>query len=260
MMKAFGYGVFCTLVLAIAGITGLVASGSLPVAAAKPESTLVAWLLHTAFERRVSREATSIQLPAGLDVPERIQEGARNFASMCSGCHTPPGKEASVVSRGLNPSPPKLVNIKGDHSATELFWVISNGVRMSGMPAFGPTHSEGQIWALVSFIGYAESLDAVGYSQYLLEAREAGHQLMGEGATGDGHHHRHFDEEPAPESDIGATPGSQSENHSGEPEPTAVDDAPERMGTEGGSSDHHDHGEHDHTEHDHSEHDHGDQH
>jgi hypothetical protein len=34
----------------------------------------------------------------------------------------------------------------------ELFWVVSNGIRMTGMPAFAPTHKEDEIWKIVAFV------------------------------------------------------------------------------------------------------------
>ncbi len=34
----------------------------------------------------------------------------------------------------------------------ELFWVVSNGIRMTGMPAFSPTHKEDEIWKIVAFV------------------------------------------------------------------------------------------------------------
>lgn len=247
-MRLFFYGVLFTLILALAGITALVTSGAIPVAAAKKEPSLVAWFLHTVFERRVVSEAQSISSPEDLETLERAQEGARSFASMCAGCHTPPGKDPSVVSRGLNPSPPQLVDIRGHHRAAELFWVISNGVRMTGMPAFGPSHSEEQIWALVSFLQFAESLDDLSYSEYLHQARAA----VDPNAEGDGHDHRHFDEDQVPVGDEAGSPASAEEPPDEESlDPESLDEKPGDEIAPVENPQPHRHGEHDHGDHQH---------
>ncbi len=35
---------------------------------------------------------------------------------------------------------------------TEAFWIIKNGIKMTSMPAFGPTHSDQKIWAITDFL------------------------------------------------------------------------------------------------------------
>jgi mono/diheme cytochrome c family protein len=40
----------------------------------------------------------------------------------------------------------------------ELFWVVQNGIRMTGMPAFGPTHKDEEIWKIVAFLRHLPAL------------------------------------------------------------------------------------------------------
>ena len=50
------------------------------------------------------------------------------------------------IAQGLNPSPPDLFRLGRDAGADETFWFIRNGVKMTGMPSFGKTHSDQEIW------------------------------------------------------------------------------------------------------------------
>lgn len=47
---------------------------------------------------------------------------------------------------------------------SQIFWIVKNGVRMTGMPAFGPTHDDDRIWAIVAFV---QTLQGMSSDQYL---------------------------------------------------------------------------------------------
>jgi mono/diheme cytochrome c family protein len=72
---------------------------------------------------------------------------------MCRLCHGAPGEFLLEFAQGLNPKAPILasqdVQARGDH---ELYWIVKNGIKMTGMPAFGPTHDEGELWSIISFL------------------------------------------------------------------------------------------------------------
>ena len=66
------------------------------------------------------------------------------------------------MSVGLYPAPPNLTLANTEHeghehgddveAARENFWVIKHGIKASGMPAWGKTHDDERIWAMVAFI------------------------------------------------------------------------------------------------------------
>ena len=64
---------------------------------------------------------------------------------MCVVCHGAPGKEPSYIRQGLRPEPPNLAESSKRWGGAELFWIIKNGIKMTGMPAFGPTHQDEEI-------------------------------------------------------------------------------------------------------------------
>ncbi len=160
--------------LAIAAATSgvaLVYSGVADVAATSQHWPLTSWILSTTMESSVRRHARGISPPAGFDADEHVHEGARAYAAMCASCHGAPGKEPGVVGKGLNPRPPDLSKTAADWSPGEVFWVTANGVRMTGMPAFGPTHSEEELWDLVALVKRLPGMSTAEY-RALVPSRE----------------------------------------------------------------------------------------
>ena len=188
-MKAFLLGVAVTLVVAAGMVVTLVSGGYFTIAASAHETSFMRWLLHSVYENTLAVRAADIQVPENLNSPAMIDRGARDFDSMCSPCHTPPGQQRSAIHLGLSPQPPKLIELMDGRTPAEAFWVLDNGIRMTGMPAFGETHDDRQLWQLVAFI-----TDAGTYTARQYEAR------VPASATADSHDHDHghFDRSPAP--------------------------------------------------------------
>jgi mono/diheme cytochrome c family protein len=167
--------------IVVAGAAAIaVYGGFIPVDARRPDPAWVRGLLTTVRDHSIERAAEGIRVPP-LDDPAKVREGLEHYAEMCAGCHGAPGVERSEAGKGLNPKPPLLYKhpMNGDEEAAETFWVVKNGIRMTGMPAFGPTHDDAKIWAIVSLL---EKLPAMSAGEY---AREVA-SLPGEGDRDDG--------------------------------------------------------------------------
>lgn len=86
---------------------------------------------------------------------ENIAEGLAHFADHCAVCHGTDGSGETAIGRGLFPRPPDL-RAEATQRLTdgELFYVIENGVRFTGMPAFatGTTEGEAASWRLVHLV------------------------------------------------------------------------------------------------------------
>ncbi|NIQ16101.1 MAG: hypothetical protein GTO02_17430 [Candidatus Dadabacteria bacterium] len=50
-----------------------------------------------------------------------------------------------------------------EYGTKELFWIIKNGVKLSGMPSYGVTHSEDDIWSIVAFMKKFEDISKNDY-------------------------------------------------------------------------------------------------
>ena len=70
---------------------------------------------------------------------EEIREGFRFYNEACVYCHGAPGKDPTDIGKGIDPEPPYLPDVVARWSGGELFWIAKNGIRMTGMPAFGST-------------------------------------------------------------------------------------------------------------------------
>ena len=94
------------------------------------------------------------------ETPENLREARLHFADHCAICHGNDGSGDTMMGHGLYPKPPDLREQQTQKlSDGEIFWIIENGVRFTGMPAFGGTHgSEEDSWKLVLFIRHLPRL------------------------------------------------------------------------------------------------------
>jgi mono/diheme cytochrome c family protein len=101
--------------------------------------------------------------------PENIRAGMEHFADHCGTCHANDGSGDTMFGKGLYPKPPDMRTAETrNKSDGELYYTIENGVRLSGMPAFGEEHSVGgdaDTWKLVLFIRHLPNLTATELQQ-----------------------------------------------------------------------------------------------
>src|SRR5437899_9971341 len=117
----------------------------------------------TRLEALLARNARHLAIPSNarlaqnpvLDSPEDLREARLHFADHCAICHANDGSGHSEIGDGLYPKPPDLRLAQTQNLTDgELFWIIENGVRFTGMPAFSSGTEEGEqaSWHLVHFI------------------------------------------------------------------------------------------------------------
>lgn len=184
----FAAGFAAALLLAVAAGFGIVFSGVYDVAATEPHSKLEDWVMHSTMERAVRSRAAAVAAPAGF-TDQQILAGAGDFAAMCALCHGAPGQERGEIGKGLNPEPPALSEAAKRWSRAELFWIVKNGVRMTGMPAFGPTHDDAALWNIVGFVERLKSMSPEQYEALLAEAKEQAGGVHSHGAGDQGADH-----------------------------------------------------------------------
>ena len=112
-------------------------------------------------EAFLARHARRIATPPGaksLQNPypatsESIAGARHHFVEHCSACHALDGSGNTVFGRNMYPKVPDLRDQQPQVLTDgELYYIISNGVRFTGMPAFGGEDSPQSIWELVTFI------------------------------------------------------------------------------------------------------------
>ncbi len=122
----------------------------------------------TAMETMFARNARHLAIPANARdehnpiaaSKETLTEARAHFADHCATCHGNDGSGNTMYGKGLYPKPPDLRGAETQKlSDGELFWIIENGVRFTGMPAFGGGHgSQDDSWKLVLFIRHLPQL------------------------------------------------------------------------------------------------------
>jgi len=99
---------------------------------------------------RSSREGIP---PAPTNLQQSIDEGDKLYATDCSMCHGPDGHTPTDSGRWMYPRASDLTSPAVQHySNGELFWIVKNGIRLSGMPAFGRVESDEHIWNLLHYL------------------------------------------------------------------------------------------------------------
>src|SRR5690348_14606787 len=145
---------------ALAIVIGLIAgvfffAGFYNVSAAADEPGSLSWALTQVRVASIKRHRKEIaQAPFALEDGSVIQEGARQFAnSGCVNCHGGPGVKWAKFSEGINPGPPDLKDVANELSAPGIYWVVKNGIRMTGMPSFNKVGlTDAQLWQLTAFV------------------------------------------------------------------------------------------------------------
>ena len=163
--------VVVALLAALAG-GAVVTFGLYNVSARVPHLPPVHWALHTTYLQAVRlRAEPASAVPDDLMDPARIGLGARHFDAACRRCHAAPGELRPATVRAMRPEPPHVTQAVGRWEPRHLHWILREGVKMSGMPAW-PAERDDEPWSTVSFLESARDMDAEGYAR--LTARPDG--------------------------------------------------------------------------------------
>jgi mono/diheme cytochrome c family protein len=122
------------------------------------------------LETMIARNARHLAIPSNarvmqnprLDSEEDSRDARLHFADHCAICHGNDGGGKTMIGTGLYPKPPDL-RLPGTQNLSdgEIFWIIENGVRFTGMPGFangGEHGGEQDSWKLVHFIRHLPHL------------------------------------------------------------------------------------------------------
>lgn len=170
-----------TVVLAITAGLWVVATGAYNVAATESHWPITRWALSTLQHKSVAARAADLDVVIPDD-PSSLQHGFEHFHEMCTECHGAPGFDRGDSGQGLNPTPPRLEEEAHEWTDAELFWITREGIRLAGMPAFGPTHSDEEIAAIVGFVRVLETMTEDEYAERV--------RALGQGDPADaGHTH-----------------------------------------------------------------------
>jgi cytochrome c553 len=157
-------------------------SGAYSVAASRGHWTVMGWFLTFAMRNSVKTHAYGIEAPP-LDNADLVTLGAGHFHSGCAFCHGAPGVAISPIARAMLPPPPDLATQMRPWRDRELFWIVKNGIKYTGMPAWAAQQRDDEVWGLIAFLRRLPALDADAYRALALGGLEIPPQTGREVAT-----------------------------------------------------------------------------
>lgn len=158
-------------VLALAGAV-FTLSGLYSVAASRGHFPWTSMLLEIGMHRSVATHSLLVGTPPPLDDPELVRLGAGHFHGGCAPCHGAPGERPNPIVDRMLPPPPSLPGASENWSDEELFWIVRNGIKYTGMPAWVALERDDEVWALVAFLRALSTMTIPDYRK-ITRSREA---------------------------------------------------------------------------------------
>ncbi|AMM87358.1 c-type cytochrome (plasmid) [Martelella lutilitoris] len=174
--------------LAVLGLTGALLVGWIglvSIAASAGHWSVTQWFLGWTMENAVRTQSMLISKPEEIDLgdPMLVRRAAGHYATGCASCHGAPGVPQSPVVEEMVPSPPRLEEKVAEWSDEELFWIVRNGIKYSGMPAWPAQDRKDEVWAQVAFLRALPEMSRAEYANLALGGGLADDDLEAGGET-----------------------------------------------------------------------------
>ena len=162
-MRTVALTVLCLAALGLLGAAAFVYSGAFNVAATDPHSAPAYWVMETTRLRSIKAHAEGVVVPPDWDTEARVVMATSHFAAHCAICHGAPGVKRDALAAGMYPLPPDLTKASARYTPGQLFWILKNGIKMSGMPSMADDGDD-MLWSTVAFLEKLPSLSPDGYN------------------------------------------------------------------------------------------------
>lgn len=121
-------------------------------------STLEVFLMRHARSLATPFAAKRMTNPAA-NSPDALKKGRGHWTEHCATCHGLDGSGSTDIGRNSYPQAPDMrQSATQELTDGELFYIIQNGVRFTGMPAWAGEHTPQETWHLVTFIRHLPQL------------------------------------------------------------------------------------------------------
>jgi mono/diheme cytochrome c family protein len=147
-----------------AGALTVVEFGLFDTTSTKPHMVLVDWATHATFIHSTKLRAAKIK-PPGPFTPTQVTAGFQQYDADCVVCHGGPGVARAHWVRGMTPTPPFLLDAANRWTPAELYWIISQGAKMTAMPAWSESRTDTQMWNTVAFLEALPKLSPGDYAR-----------------------------------------------------------------------------------------------
>ncbi len=159
-MKGFIVGIVVTIGALFVGGWLFLSGGGLPAGQDVAPGSVEKFLARTMLRASIRRQTAGLADPLPAN-EENLSAGATLYVRLCQTCHGGPDGAASTTAKGLTPYPPQLAKdgVEDDPEPVT-YWKVSHGIRFTGMPRFGRTLSEREVWQVTLFLKHMDSLPA----------------------------------------------------------------------------------------------------
>ena len=140
--------------------------GIVDVSARTGHWRITAWFLHWAMRSSVETAARGIQAP-DLDNPDWLAPAAHHFERGCAVCHGSPAEPRPPAPLAMLPAPPDLAAVAGQWTDEELFVIVRDGVRYTGMPSWPAAGRSDEVWPIVALLRRLPGMSASEYRNLL---------------------------------------------------------------------------------------------
>ena len=156
-------GAAAVVVALVAGAL-FVLSGLYNVSASREHLDVTTWLLDLVRRQSIRTYSLDVGQPPA-DSPGTARLGAAHYELGCAACHGAPGRPPSALHAAMLPSPPSLDKVAREWSPRQLYWIVRNGQKYTGMPAWIAPDRADEVWPVVSFLIRMPDLDAAAYRE-----------------------------------------------------------------------------------------------
>jgi thiosulfate dehydrogenase len=170
-MAKFILGIIFAVVVLLLAAIGLALLGFLPTRANVTPPKMEARIAMGALDSSVERHAPHVNNPVPV-TDDNLIEGLKTYTMNCALCHGGIDRQPSQLERSLYPQPPNLISDPDEDPEWQIFYVIKNGVRYSGMPAWDKSLSADDMWKVTAFLSRIEKLPP-GVQEYWKKATGA---------------------------------------------------------------------------------------
>jgi thiosulfate dehydrogenase len=157
-MRNFVVGVIVTLGVLILGGLGLGLLGFLPTVANVDPPKFERHLAMSAVDASVDRHAAHDVKNPILPTDQNLIDGMKLYTMNCAYCHGGLDKKPSAQAHSFYPPVPQLILHPPDDEDWHTYYVIHNGIRYTGMPAWDKVLSSDDIWKVTTFLSHVEKL------------------------------------------------------------------------------------------------------
>jgi len=148
--------------LAFAAGALFVLSGLYNVSASREHLDVTTWLLDLVRRQSIRTHSLDVGQPPP-ESPDAARLGAVHYELGCAACHGAPGRAPSALQAAMLPSPPSFAESVFRWSPRQLYWIVRNGQKYTGMPAWIAPGRADEVWPVVAFLGRMRDLDARAY-------------------------------------------------------------------------------------------------